>query len=85
MPPITGVGAGVIGPTEPVESAATVRAEVTRLRRRLGPDVVLSRPYRLHERVSTDLGDNAEELLPDSRAPGIAQARRNLDATFEVD
>ncbi|MBS1885727.1 MAG: GAF domain-containing protein [Actinobacteria bacterium] len=67
------------------EAAGTVRAELARLRRRLGPDVVLSRPYRLHERVSTDLGDGAVDLLPESRAPGIAQARRNLDATFELD
>jgi hypothetical protein len=61
-----------------------VRAEVTRLRRRLGPDVVLSRPYRLHERVSTDLGAAAPAgLLPESHAPGIVAARCNLDATFE--
>jgi len=67
------------------ERQATVRAEVTRLRRRLGPDVVLSRPYRLHERVSTDLGDGAVGLLPGSRAPGIVDARRSLDAAFELD
>ena len=67
------------------EPAATVRAEVTRLRRRLGPDVVLSRPYRLHERVSTDLGADAVGLLPESRAPGIVDARCSLDAAFELD
>jgi transcriptional regulator of acetoin/glycerol metabolism len=67
------------------EPAATVRAEITRLRRRLGPDVVLSRPYRLHERVSTDLGDGTSGLLPESRAPGVADARRSLDAAFESD
>jgi transcriptional regulator of acetoin/glycerol metabolism len=66
------------------EAAGTVRAELTRLRRRLGPDVVLSRPYRLHERVSNDLGDGGVDLLPESQAPGITRARRNLDATFEV-
>jgi transcriptional regulator of acetoin/glycerol metabolism len=66
------------------DAAGTVRAELTRLRRRLGPDVMLSRPYRLHGRVSTDLGDGAVNLLPESRAPGVAQARRNLDAAFEV-
>lgn len=67
------------------EPGATVRAEVTRLRRRLGPDVVLSRPYRLHERVSTDLGDGVIALLPESRAPGIVAARCSLDAAFELD
>lgn len=65
------------------EPGATVRAEVTRLRRRLGPDVVLSRPYRLHERVSTDLGDEAVGLLPESHAPGIVEVRCSLDAAFE--
>lgn len=68
------------------EPGATVRAEITRLRRRLGPDVVLSRPYRLHERVCTDLRDDAVGLLlPESRAPGIVDARRSLDAAFELD
>jgi transcriptional regulator of acetoin/glycerol metabolism len=62
---------------------ATVRAEVTRLRRRLGPDVLLSRPYRLHDRVSTDLGGAGAGLLPESAAPGIAAARCSLDAAFE--
>lgn len=60
----------------------TVRAEVTRLRRRLGPDIVLSRPYRLHERVSADLGAEAEGLLPESQAPGIAEVRCSLGAAF---
>lgn len=60
---------------------ATVRAEIARLRRSIGEDVVLSRPYRLHQRVRTDLrrGD-ARLLLPDSSAPGIVRARRGLDA-----
>lgn len=65
--------------------ATTVRVEMMRLRRRLGPDVVLSRPYRLHERVSIDLGSDAVGLLPESQAPGIVEARCNLDATFESD
>jgi len=66
------------------EPSATVRAEITRLRRRLGSDLVLSRPYRLHDRVSTDVGDGtAGPLLPDSRAPGIVEARCSLDAAFE--
>lgn len=66
--------------------AATVRAEITRLRRRLGPDVVLSRPYRLHGRVGTDVRDrDGGLLLPESRAPGIEQARCSLDAAFRPD
>ena len=69
----------------PVRAGDTVRAEVTRLRRRLGPDVVLSRPYRLHDRVSTDLGGAAVGLLPESQAPGIVDARCSLDAAFELD
>ena len=64
------------------EHGPTVRAEVTRLRRRLGPHVVLSRPYRLHERVSADLGADAQGLLPESRAPGIAEVRCSLGAAF---
>lgn len=66
--------------------AATVRAEITRLRRRIGADLVLSRPYRLHGRVTTDVGDaGGGPLLPESRAPGVARARRSLDAAFQVD
>jgi transcriptional regulator of acetoin/glycerol metabolism len=61
--------------------ATTTRAEITRLRRRIGADVVLSRPYRFHERVSTDIGDlEGSSLLPESRAPGIVAARCSLDA-----
>jgi transcriptional regulator of acetoin/glycerol metabolism len=66
------------------DRATTVRAEVARLRRRLGPDVVLSRPYRLHERVANDLGTAAAGLLPESEAPGIVEVRCNLDAAFEA-
>ncbi len=69
-----------------VEPAATVRAEITRLRRRIGPGVVLSRPYRLHGRVSTDVRDGGRgPLLPGSRAPGIVRARCSLDAAFQAD
>lgn len=68
------------------EADTTVRAEITRLRRRLGPEVVLSRPYRFHERVSTDLREGGGgPLLPDSRAPGIIAARCSLGAAFEAD
>jgi hypothetical protein len=66
--------------------SGTVRAEVNRLRRRLGPGVVLSRPYRFHGRVGTDLRAGAgRDLLPESHAPGIVRARRNLGATFAVE
>ncbi len=64
---------------------ATVRAEITRLRRLVGGDVVLSRPYRLHERVRTDVRRGAGPLLPESVAPGIVRARCSLDAAFGVD
>jgi len=73
--------------------AATVRAEVTRLRAILD-GVVLSRPYRLDERLDVDAagvqrcldgGDlagaarrYAGPLLPRSVAPGIAEARARL-------
>lgn len=68
------------------EPATTVRAEITRLRRRVGPGVVLSRPYRLHDRVSTDVRDGGSGLLlPESRAPGIVRARCSLDAAFQAD
>lgn len=75
------------------DRAATVRAEVTRLRA-LVSYAVLSRPYRLHERVDVDAAavqrhlDRGERaaaarryrgpLLPRSVAPGIVQARARL-------
>jgi hypothetical protein len=65
----------------------TVRAEINRLRRVLGADLLASRPYRLTTRVSTDvdavrgllaqgrlleaLAGFAGEPLPGSDAPGI--------------
>jgi GAF domain len=68
------------------EPAATVRAEITRLRRRVGSDMVLSRPYRLHGRVSTDVRDGVGgPLLPESRAPGVVRARCSLEAAFQAD
>jgi hypothetical protein len=63
---------------------ATVRAEITRLRRLIGDHVVLSRPYRFHERVRTDLHGGAGPLLPRSTAPGIVQVRRSLEAAFQA-
>jgi transcriptional regulator of acetoin/glycerol metabolism len=72
-------------------AAVTVRAELSRLRRLVGEDVVGSRPYRLLRRLDTDLdqvrrllgrGATAQALeryagpvLPRSTAPGVAVAR----------
>lgn len=72
----------------------TVRAELSRLRRLLGP-VLASRPYRLRHRVSTDheavdaalaAGDPATALgayrgpvLPSSEAPGVVRMRGLLE------
>ncbi|MEU3556024.1 GAF domain-containing protein [Streptomyces fragilis] len=70
----------------------TLRAELTRLRRVLGPDVLASRPYRLTPPVETDL-DLVERrleagaiaaaaaaypgpLLPSSQAPAVIRLRR---------
>ncbi|KAA0918157.1 GAF domain-containing protein [Dietzia sp. ANT_WB102] len=74
----------------------SIRAEVSRLRRVLGPDAVLSRPYRLVPgAVETDAARVAEllhtdvdaavaaypgPLLPASDSPGVADLREELDA-----
>jgi hypothetical protein len=81
----------------PGEAAAvTIRAELSRLRRLVGADLVGSRPYRLLGRLETDL-DQVRRLLargavgaaldrysgavlPGSRAPGVAAARERLAA-----
>jgi hypothetical protein len=74
----------------------TVRAELSRLRRLLGAELVGSRPYRLLGRIDTDL-DQVRRLLvrgsigaalesypgavlPGSRAPGVAVARERVAA-----
>jgi hypothetical protein len=73
----------------------TIRAELSRLRRILGPELLDSRPYRLRVDVETDFGTVARlleqgrtadaltaypgSLLPASDAPGIARLRRRLD------
>ena len=77
-------------------SPVTVRAEMSRLRRLLGADLVASRPYRLLRRVRTDLdevrgylfdGDHRRavdryrgHVLPRSEAPGVVDAREELQA-----
>jgi hypothetical protein len=77
-------------------AAVTVRAELSRLRRLVGADLVGSRPYRLRGRIETDLeqvrrllgrgavGSALERypgsVLPGSRAPGVAAARERVAA-----
>ncbi|WP_261994200.1 GAF domain-containing protein [Streptomyces sp. t39] len=72
----------------------TLRAELSRLRRLLGPDVLRSRPYRLALPVEADfdtvtrrlaagaltgaLGAYAGPLLPQSRAPAVSRLRDRL-------
>jgi transcriptional regulator of acetoin/glycerol metabolism len=77
-------------------AAVTVRAELSRLRRLVGTELVGSRPYRLLGRVDTDL-DQVRRLLargsvgaalecysgavlPGSVAPGVAVARERVAA-----
>lgn len=77
-------------------AAVTVRAELSRLRRLVGGDLVGSRPYRLLGRIDSDL-DQVRRLLsggtvgaaldrypgavlPGSHAPGVAAARQRLGA-----
>ncbi|KQX46236.1 MULTISPECIES: GAF domain-containing protein [unclassified Streptomyces] len=72
----------------------TLRAELSRLRGLLGPDVLRSRPYRLAGAVDADFaavdrrlasgavaaaaGDYAGPLLPTSLAPGVVRLRERL-------
>jgi hypothetical protein len=73
----------------------TLRAELVRLRKLLGPDVLRSRPYRLCVPVAADitdvlrlldegavvkaLGAYRGPLLPLSEAPAIERTRRTLE------
>ncbi|MFD0622778.1 GAF domain-containing protein [Streptomyces sanglieri] len=73
----------------------TLRAELSRLRRLLGPELLLSRPYRLSAPVDADFDTVARRLtsgavaaalaaytgplLPGSRAPSVIRLRRRLD------
>ena len=77
-------------------AAVTVRAELSRMRRLVGADLVGSRPYRLLDRVDTDLdqvrrllsrgavGEALERypgaVLPGSHAPAVAVARERVSA-----
>jgi hypothetical protein len=76
----------------------TVRAELSRLRRLVGGELLGSRPYRLLARVDTDLDEVRRLLargqvgaaldrypgavLPGSRAPGVRAARERLSAVL---
>lgn len=78
----------------------TVRAELSRLRRALGPELLGSRPYRLRGTVRADFrsvtalldrGDPAGALdaytgplLPASDAPGVARLRRLIDGQLRA-
>jgi GAF domain-containing protein len=78
----------------------TVRAELSRLRRILGPELLDSRPYRLRPEVGADflavtrllergrvaeaLAMYAGPLLPASDAPGIARLRRLIDGQLRA-
>ncbi|MGW2180248.1 GAF domain-containing protein [Streptomyces sp. NPDC001732] len=73
----------------------TLRAELSRLRRLLGPELLLSRPYRLSAPVDADfdavarrlasgavaaaLGAYPGPLLPASRAPSVVRLRRRIE------
>ncbi|MCY1142906.1 transcriptional regulator [Actinoplanes sp. Pm04-4] len=86
------LGFGVYGDDA---SPVTVRAELSRLRRALGPELMESRPYRLraeveadfrtvvrlleHGRVTAALEAYAGPLLPGSEAPGVVRLRRLVD------
>lgn len=73
----------------------TLRAELSRLRRLVGPELLLSRPYRFAAPVDADfdgvarrlasgalaaaLSAYAGPLLPGSQAPSVVRLRRRLD------
>lgn len=74
--------------------SVTVRAELSRLRRVIGPELVGSRPYRLLLNLDTDVAEVRARLdvgdlngaltqyqgpvLPASQAPGVAEVRGEL-------
>jgi GAF domain len=78
----------------------TVRAEMSRLRRVIGPDFLTSRPYRLLRPITTDVGEVFDaldagdvdaalaryqgQLLPQSVSPAIARLRTELSATVRA-
>ncbi|GJO50817.1 Acetoin dehydrogenase operon transcriptional activator AcoR [Mycobacterium marinum] len=78
----------------------TIRAEMSRLRRVVGEQLIASRPYRLTEPIATDVGDvfdavrrgdlaealryYAGALLPQSVSPGVARVRTELSNTLRA-
>jgi hypothetical protein len=78
----------------------TVRAELSRLRRILGPELLDSRPYRLRAEVDADfltvtrlldrgrvkdaLAAYAGPLLPSSDAPGVVRLRNRIDSRLRA-
>jgi hypothetical protein len=81
-------------------SPVTVRAELSRLRRTLGPELLESRPYRLRAELDSDfrtvirllergrVAEALEEytgpLLPGSDAPGITRLRNIIDGQMRA-
>jgi hypothetical protein len=78
----------------------TLRAELSRLRRTLGPELLESRPYRLRAELNADfrtvlrllergrvaeaLDEYAGPLLPGSDAPGVTRLRRLVDGQLRA-
>jgi hypothetical protein len=76
----------------------TIRAEMSRLRRVVGADLIASKPYRLLKPVGSDFGDVFDalragdvaaalsrypgELLPQSVSPAIARLRMELSTSL---
>ncbi|MBJ8338764.1 MULTISPECIES: helix-turn-helix domain-containing protein [Antrihabitans] len=85
---------------EGVLDPVTIRAEVSRLRKILGSDVLGSRPYRLLAAMDSDIGDvragldrgdvrsavahYAGPVLPSSDAPGVYRVREELRARVQA-
>ena len=79
---------------------STVRAELTRLRQLLGPDVLQSRPYRVAVETDCDwhavaahlaagrvrdaVGAYRGPLLPHSDAPGVLERRERLEGQLRA-
>jgi len=77
------------------QNPVTVRAELSRLRRTLGPEILDSRPYRVRGELEADFLDVTRQLdrgrvadalaayagplLPSSEAPGVVRLRRLVD------
>ena len=82
------------------QAQVTIRAELSRLRTVLGPIELASRPYRLRNEISTDIGRVREDLaagrirsavahyrgpiLPASTAPAVERSRDELHMKREL-